>query len=248
MKFSSLQENLKKGLTVVSRIAGKNINLPILNNVMIDTRDGNIKLITTNLEIGVICTVRGKIEKDGVYTVDSKIISDFVSLLPNKKIEISKKDDKLKIECDNYKTIVKGQEADEYPLIPKIENKQEVRVNIESFKNALSQVVFAVSNSETRLELTGVLFSFENGKLLLAATDSYRLAEKEVDLNIKDESKINVFDGKKVIVPSKTLQEMIRLLSSVQESELNENGGDVLISLSDNQVLFSFGNVELISR
>ena len=83
MKFSSLQENLKQGLAIAGHIAGKNINLPILNNIMIDVRDGNIKLITTNLEIGTVHNIRGKTETKGAFTVDAKLIVDYIGLLPN---------------------------------------------------------------------------------------------------------------------------------------------------------------------
>ncbi|MDP2767870.1 MAG: hypothetical protein Q8O41_10570, partial [Candidatus Methanoperedens sp.] len=86
MKFISLQENLKQGLFTVCHIAGKNINLPILSNILLKAEKGNIKLIATNLEMGVVNTIRGKIENEGSFTIDSKIISDCVNLLPNKKI------------------------------------------------------------------------------------------------------------------------------------------------------------------
>jgi len=85
MKFSSLLENLKQGLFVAGHVAGKNINLPILNNILIKTQKSNIKLVATNLEIGVVHNVRGKIEKEGSFTVNSKIITDYINLLPNKK-------------------------------------------------------------------------------------------------------------------------------------------------------------------
>ena len=88
MKISSLQENLKNGLMLVNHIAGKNVNLPILNNIKIEARAGKIELITTDLEIGITTGIRGKVEKEGVFTVESKLVSDFVSLLPNKKIDI----------------------------------------------------------------------------------------------------------------------------------------------------------------
>ena len=109
MKFSSLQENLKQSLFIVGHIAGKNINLPILSNVMIRAKQGNIELITTNLEVGVVHSIRGKIEAEGEFTVDSKIITDYVGLLPNKKTSLQKKDNYLIVECDNYKTKIVGQ-------------------------------------------------------------------------------------------------------------------------------------------
>jgi len=186
--------------------------------------------------------VRGKIEKEGVFTVESKVISEFISLLPNQKVEIEKKESSLLVKCDNYKTVIRGQEADEFPLIPKVEKKEFYKTNAADFRQALSQVIFAVSNSETRMELTGVLFSFSNSKLTLAATDSYRLAEKE----IKIES--NAKQEKKVIIPAKTLQELIRIMSAVKSEELSDENGNIEFYLTDNQVLFTIGNTELISR
>ena len=242
MKISSLQENLKSGLFIVGHIAGKNINLPILNNILIEAKNGNIKLISTDLEIGITSMVRGKIEEDGVFTVESKILNDYISLLPNQKIDIIKKDNKLKTESNNYKTNIKGQEAEDYPLIPQVEKNEYYKIKINDFKQALSQVVFAVSTSETRIELGGVLFSFNDKNLTLAATDSFRLAEKQIEI------KTNTKEEKNIIIPAKTLQEVLRILSSLKNENLSENENELILYVSDNQVLFVMGTTELVSR
>jgi DNA polymerase-3 subunit beta len=244
MKISTLQENFKNGLFVVSHIAGKNINLPILNNVMIEAKEKNIRLITTDLEIGIKCLVRGKIEQGGSFTVDSKIISEYISLLPNKKIDIEKKENKLLIKSENYKTNIKGQEADEFPLIPKIDRKTYYKINTDDFKKALSQVIFAVSTNETRIELSGVLFNFNKNKLILAATDSYRLAEKEINITTNTEKT----SEKSIIVPAKTLQELIRILSGIKEEAISEESKEIQFYISENQILFVIGHIELVSR
>jgi len=237
MKIISLQENLKHGLFVASHIAIKNINLPILNNVLIKADEGNIKIISTNLEMGIVNNVRGKIETEGSFTVDSKIISDYINLLPNKKVEIKLVDDSLAIVSGNYKTKIKGQSAEEFPLIPTVDREKYYSAKIEDFKKAIGRVLFAASVSESRLELSGVLFSFMKDKLVLAATDSYRLAEKSVDIKGGEQSE------EKIIVPAKTLQELTRILSAGSEEE-----NELKIYLSENQVMFSCGNTELISR
>ena len=243
MKLISLQENLKQGLFVVSNIAGKNINLPILNNILVKTKEGNIKLITTNLEIGIIHTVRGKIEKEGSFTVDSKIFSDCVNLLPNKKINIEQKNNDLLINCENYKTKIKGQSAEEYPLIPEVDKKIYYSAQVDEFKKALSQIIFAVSTSGSRLELSGVLFCFTNNSLTMAATDSYRLAEKGVKI------KTNGNEDKKIIIPAKTLQELIRILSAGADAEdVGKETAEIKFYLSENQILFICGSTELVSR
>jgi len=243
MKFSSLQENLKQSLFIVGHIAGKNINLPILSNVMIRARGGNIELITTNLEVGAVHSIRGKIEVEGEFTVDSKIITDYVGLLPNKKTNLEQKNNYLVIECDNYKTKIIGQPTEDFPLIPQVDKTNYYSLKVDEFGQALSQVVFAVSANESRLELSGVNFSFNNNSLTLAATDSYRLAEKTVKIKANTES------NKNIIIPAKTLQELIRILSGLKDSgEVGSDGEEIKFYVSDNQVLFSVKSTELVSR
>ena len=242
MKIFSLQENLKQGLFIVGHIAGKNVNLPILNNIMIKTEDGNIKMLATNLEIGIVTMVRGKIEKEGAYTVDAKIISECINLLPNKKVGLELKDGVLAVDSDNYKVKIRGQSAEEFPLIPEVDKKNYYSAPIEEFKKAVTQVMFAVSLSESRLELSGVMFNFNGAGLTLAATDSYRLAEKNIKI------KTNNSEEKKIIVPAKTLQELIRILSGLQASALAAEDQGIKFYLSENQILFTCGSTELVSR
>lgn len=241
MKLSILQENLKQGLFTVSHIANKNINLPILNNIMIRAEKGNISLESTNLEIGIVCDIRGKVEEDGIYTVDSKIFTDYVNLLPNQKINIFKKDNNIKVECANYKTKIKGMSAEEYPVIPKVDNNLSVIIEINDFKKALAQVIFAVSGNESRLELTGVFFEFNKNILTIVATDSYRLAEKEIKIKTN-----NLSEEKNIIIPAKTLQEVMRIISGIKD-DIEEN--KILeIKFSDNQILFVFKTTQIISK
>lgn len=244
MKISTLQENIKQGLLAVGHIAGKNINLPILNNVMIEAGEGKIKLITTNLEMGAVKTIRGKIEKEGSFTVDSKIFSDYISLLPNNKIEIEVKDGGLVVKTEGYKTKIVGQEAKDFPLIPSIDKNIFYNIDAEELKDSLSQVVFATATSESRIELSGVLFSFGKDKLTLAATDSYRLAEKEIPVKTNNDQEVE----KNVIVPARTVQELVRVLSGMKDGGIEDDDKELKIYLSENQIMFSVGGMELISR
>lgn len=243
MKFISLQDNLKKGLSIVNHATSKNINLPILNNIMIKLKDSNIELISTNLEIGVIHKIRGRIESEGEFTVDSKVITEYVNLVPNGQIEIEKIGGEIKLSCDKYNTKIKGQEAKEFPLIPIIEKDKKVSVKISEFKKALTQVIFAVSTNESRLELSGVLFDFKNGSLTIAGTDSYRLAEKEIKVDTHGKE-----IEQKIIIPSRTLQELVRIISIIVDGGSTENIDKIDFYLSENQVLFLINSTELISR
>ncbi|MDP2737043.1 MAG: DNA polymerase III subunit beta [bacterium] len=242
LKIFSLQENLKQGLALVGHVSGKNVNLPILNNVLIKAEEGKIRLVATNLEVGVISTVRGKIEREGSFTVSSKIISDCINLLPNKKIGLEQKANDLLVDCENYQAKVKGQSAEEFPLIPEVDKKNYFSAGAEEVKRAISQVIFATALSETRLELSGVLFVFSDGNLTMAATDSYRLAEKKIKI------KSNNGEEKKIIVPAKTLQELLRVLSVNLDDEVEEKNSEIKFYISENQILFTYGSTELVSR
>jgi len=245
MKIISLQENLKKGISVVSHITSKNVNLPILNNILIKADEGNIDLIATNLEIGIIHSVRGKIEKPGEITIDAKIINEYINFLPQEKITFDIKDENIKIECSNYKTKIKGESAKEFPLLPEIEENNIINISLIEFKKALSQVVFAVSKSESRVELSGILFEFSDNKLFMVATDSYRLAEKTVDINI--EKNKNLDENNKIIIPAKTAQEVLRIASNLSD-DLDSSEKKVKLYINENQIVFELDDSKIISR
>ncbi|MFH1225790.1 MAG: DNA polymerase III subunit beta [bacterium] len=233
MKISCTQENLNKGLLIVSHISGRNASLPILNNVLIKTENKVIKLSTTDLEIGINCIVRGKVEVDGALTVQAKLLSDYVNLLPKEKIDLEIKGEDLMVACQESKTKIKGISSEEFPLIPKIEKEETATCQSNILKQAIQQTIFSVTPNEARPEISGVLLNF-NQELVLTGTDSYRLTEKKIKL---EKSAVK---GRKVIVPLKTLQELLRILP---DEEII-----VEINLSENQIMFSFDEVELISR
>ena len=243
MKITCLQENLNFGLQNTGHLANKNINLPILNNVLIEAKDGGVKLSSTNLEVGISCNVRCKTEIEGSFTVDAKLFSEYINLLPNEQVEINlEENDYLHVSCKNYETKLKGIVADDFPVIPIIEKKEAYKIKIDEFKKALSQVVFAVSVSESRPEIAGVYINFNKttkGQMILAGTDSYRLAERSLGL-------VSGQEENEVIVPLKTLQEVLRILNNIKENA-GENE-DLEIYLSENQILFVANGIELISR
>ena len=236
MKLSCTQENLAHGLQIVNHLASRNTSLPILNNVLLEAEDGVLRLTTTNLEIGIKCLVRGKIETKGSFTVQAKLLADYVALLPQDKIDMELLDNQLQIKCGSYKTKIRGVAAEEFPLIPSFEKKHTAQVKIPEFKKALGQVLFAVAADETRPEISGVFFSFKGGKLTLAATDSYRLAEKVITLVSGPASDLSV------IIPARTLMELGRTLQEGQDENLLE------ISFSVNQAMFSLESVNIVSR
>ncbi len=234
MKIICTQENLARGLQLVSHIASKNISLPILNNVLIKAEGGMVTLMTTNLELGIICHVRGKIEQEGSFTVQAKTLSDYINLLPNEKVSMEVSEQNLRIECQDSKTTMKGVEASEFPLIPEVKPAHRYVLSCGELKKALSSVAFAAAVDETRPEISGVYFSMENGQLITVATDSYRLAEKKANLTKKTE------DTYSMILPLRTANELLRIVG--------EESGEVELAVSENQVMFSLENASLTSR
>lgn len=244
MKFIILKENLKQGLATVAHLSSKNINLPILNNVLIKVRKDGVEMISTNLEISINNFVRAKVESEGEFTVDSKVINEYVNLLPDDKIEIELKNDELLVKCQNYKTKIKGQEASDFPILPSIDSDLYYSVNISDFKNALSGVSFSTSNNENRIELSGVFFNFDGrGNLILAGTDSYRLSEK----TIKYKQGVSE-EERSIIVPSRTVQELIRILNNFKLEEQLGSEDEIKIYPNEGQIFFSFSSTNLMSR
>ena len=247
MKFSCTQENLKTGLMNVVHIAGKNANLPILSNVLINVSDSLIKFITTDLEIGVTVSVRGKVEKTGQVAVNAKLLTDYINLLPNTRVDIELVNEELKINCGNFNTNIKSEDAGDYPIIPAVEKNNCFTFAFEDFKQAVGGVIFAAATDETRIELSGACFEFKENELVLAATDSYRLIERKLKYKSK---KIGELERKRIIIPGKTLAEVVRISTRGDLIEITEEKTEKEIKLyvSENQVLFAYDDVELVSR
>src|SRR3989339_791725 len=241
MKLTCTRENLARALTLVSGAAGKNINLPILSNVLIKVDNQKAEIISTNLELAIIINLRSKIEETGSFTVPAKTLTDFVSLLSDEKVELEQKESELVIKCGKSSTKIKGIPADEFPVIPNLEDGEGFLVKAEDFKKGLGQVTPAISKNDIRPELAGVCFGFNQGEkkeLVMAATDSYRLAEKKIN--------VSQGDGKhRIIVPNHTAHEIGRILALV-DGEQHEESARILVGAS--QLALHYGNVQLISR
>src|SRR3989344_2463302 len=222
MKLECTRENLKKGLFVVSRVVGVGNPLQVLNNILIKTDSGRIKLSSTNLEIGVNTWVGGKIEEEGSLTVPAKIINDYISNLPGEKVILESKENNLNVDADNYHTKIKGLSAEDFPLIPQVQEESFAKLDSGELRDALSETSWAVAINETQPEISGLFMGFEGTSLRIATTDRYRLAKRIITL------KEPVSETKEVIIPSRTINELYKILGS----GLNE----VEIYFSESQV------------
>lgn len=234
MKLSCLQENLSKGLNVVSRLVATKGTLEILSHILLSTEKGRLKLSATNLEIGINYKVGAKIDSDGAITVPARLFSELISQLPEGKIDLELKEDTLYIKTGTFKSQIKGLSAEEFPLIPKIKEKNLAVLSAGELKEAINMVSFSAAADETRPVLAGIYMNLGKGKLTLAATDSYRLAEKT--LSLKEKST----DVREAIVPARSLAEFSRILDDPEK--------EVKIYLDDSQVMLETEDLDFTSR
>ena len=224
MKIEILKENLKNGLSIVEKIVGKNLSLPILDNVLMDTEDNYLSLSSTDLETAIKIWILTKIVKKGKVVVPAKLLSSFISLLPNEKITLEEKKQGLYIECKNFKNQVQGFNPEEFPLIPEFKNLDGIEVDNIKFCQGVSQIVDIAAPSQSRPEISGVYFVFSKNLIKIVATDSFRLAEKSITLDGQVEKETSF------ILPQKPARELINVLG--------EKEGKIKIYFSPNQIMF----------
>ncbi len=234
MKLTILQSNFSKAINQVSRVVGARTTLPVLNNILLSATKGKIELSATDLEIGIITSTIGKIEEEGEITLPAKLLTDFIANNRDESIEVITEGTKATLKSAHYEAEIVGISAEEFPKIPTIEQKEEISLAKDQIFSGLKKTVIATANDETRPVLAGVFFSFDKNELILAATDSYRLSE----IKIKTETEI---PERKMIVPSRTINEVIRLMSS-------DSVEKVMISSTPNQVSFRLNETQIVSR
>jgi DNA polymerase-3 subunit beta len=238
MRVSVLQENLYKGLSIVSRAIQSRPTLPILANVMLSTDDARLQLSATNLELGITAWIGAKVEQDGAITVPAKTLQELVSTLPPERVDIDLDVRTLTMHlgCGARSANIKGMDAAEFPRVPEFDAAHAIAVKGTVFKEMIDQVVFAAAKEDNRPILTGILMRFEGDVLTLAAADGYRLSVRTTELEF------NAGDREPLIVPSRTLQELSRIISDEDE--------EVLIGLPDGrgQVMFGLRSAVIVSQ
>lgn len=238
MNVSVMQENLARGLQMVSRAVSSRATLPVLANVLLKTESSGLKLTATNLEIGINCWVPGKVETEGEITVPARLLTDLVASLPNQRIDLvlSPKDRTLKMTCGNNRSSIKGIEADEFPVVAAIGESPATSVDARALREALGEVVFAAASDEARPILTGVLTKLDGSTMTLAAADNYRIAVRSLVLDRP------VSPEMVIVVPGRSYAELMRILPDAEASI------DITVTPNKSQVLFHIEGVDLVSR
>jgi len=228
MNFTILSKELKKGVGLAEKVTGKNLTLPILDNLLIEALPNFLKISSTDLEVGIQWWGLCKTEKEGKIVVPARFLNQLVGSLPDDKVNIKEKGNSLVVESKNLKTQIKGFSADDFPIIPTFLKDIYIELDGKKLKDGLASVVDMASISQIRPEISGVYLVFGKDSVRLVATDSFRLAEKTIHLKTGYKNLFN----KEVdfILPQKTIKELINILSDEEKN--------IRIYISESQVLF----------
>ncbi|MEZ4684142.1 MAG: DNA polymerase III subunit beta [Caldilineaceae bacterium] len=267
MRVSCHQENLAKGLSIVSRAVSSRTTMPVLSNILLEAKNNELRLAATNREIGINCWIGAKVEDEGAITVPARLLSEFVNSLPPERIdmELAVRTQTLHLACARYTANLKGIDAYEFPLIPTAQEAEDgevdansvpiidgMRIELETpgLRKMIDHVIFAASTDENRPTLTGVEVRFAGEQLAMAATDGFRLSLRRVPMSqgLSDEPVT-------VIVPARSLGELARISADADENRPVQ----VILTQARNQILFqlwgkgeeargAFHRVELVSE
>ncbi len=239
VKVSCLQENLQRALAQVSRAVATKTALPVLSNVLLATDDGRLRIAATNLEIGITTWIGASIDEEGRITVDARLLSEFVNTLPNAPVSLAAEPGRLTlhVQSGRDKAGINGIDADDFPVIPRLEGEAYVAaVDPQVLRDMIAQVEFAAATDESRPVLAGVLARFENQTLTLAAADGFRLAVREGDLVEPVPERLDA------IVPARAMRELARILADQSEPVR------LAITPNQSQLLVRVGDTEFLSR
>jgi DNA polymerase-3 subunit beta len=234
LRITAAKDELVQALGTVGRAVSPRTSVQILSGILLESRGGELRLAATDMELSLRANVAAQIEGDGAIVLPGKTLVDIARLLPADDVAIEHRptESVVHVTSGSASYTLHTYNAEDFPRLPELDAVQTFSVDRESLLETISRVARAASRDESRPVLTGILVSFSGGKLVMAATDSYRLAVKETDL-----------DGStpdfEAIVPSRALQELSRIATS---------GDTVEVGVHENQVLFSTEGAWLTTR
>ncbi len=238
MKVTVLQENLARGLGVVSKAVSPRSTLPVLANVLIASDEGRLRLSATNLEMGITCWIPARIEEDGSTTVPARTFSDLVSTLPGDQVllKLDPATQTLNVRGGSSTNDIKCIDAQEFPPMPVPEFDGAIQINVGDFREMIHQVAFAASSDEARPVLMGVLVQVDKDKLTMAAADGFRLSVRKAVLTAPSAAPVSA------IVPAQALKELARVATD------GEAPIYMVMPKGRGQVVFRVGDVEVVSQ
>lgn len=234
MKIICEKEKILKGInSVINGVASKT-TMPVLEGILIQTNDNELKLTSYDLEIGIEYILEANVEEQGNTVVNAIMFSEIIKRLPSTEIKLTiNENNLLEIECEGSLYKLATMNPDDFPELPKINVDNSIEIEQTTLKNMIRKTIFAVSTEENRPIFTGCLFEVKENKLNVVAVDGYRLAVKTKELL----SSGNDFSS---VIPGKTLNEVNKIISDSFDT--------VKIGISRNQALFEMENCKIVTR
>jgi len=238
MKVTVLQENLARGLSVVSKAVSPRSTLPVLANVLIASDEGRLRLSATNLEMGITCWIPARIDEEGSTTVPARTFVDLVTTLPSDQVllKLDPQTQTLNVRGGTSTNDIKCIDAQEFPPLPVPDFDGAVQINVGDFREMIHQVVFAASSDEARPVLMGVLVQVDKDKLTMAAADGFRLSVRKAVLSTPSAGSVSA------IVPAQALKELARVATDADEPIY------MVLPKGRGQVVFRVKDVEVVSQ
>ena len=233
MKFSINRTELQNAISIVLKGVSTRSTLPVLSGILIEARGDKITLQATDLELSIQYSVAALVEEEGKAVVPGKLFSDIVKNLPDAAVHVDAGEDKAFITCDTSSFSIKALNYEDFPGFPSVDVTQRIEVPFVQFSSMVRRVARVVSKDESRAILTGVLITLEEGLLRMVATDSYRLAITEAEL---EESSADPFQA---VISGSFLQE----IASLPKTE-----SPVTLALAENQIVVTCEDTVFINR
>lgn len=237
MKLTFQEDDLMNGINIVLKAVPSKTTMPILECILIEAANGQIKLTANDMELGIETKVKGVIEEEGKIALEAKLLSEIVRKLSGEDFPVTVQSDErfnTVISCDNSVFRIQGRDGEEFSYLPYIEKEQYICLSQFTLKEIIGQTIFSISPNDSNKMMTGELFQVSGNMLKVASLDGHRMSIRNVLL--KDN-----YGDRKVIVPGKTLNEISRILSGDNEKE-------VLIYFTKNHILFEFDDTIVVSR
>ncbi|MFZ5987486.1 MAG: DNA polymerase III subunit beta [Bacillota bacterium] len=233
MKIVCSKDHLIEGINIVQKAVSTKTTLSILEGILLEA--GNeFKMTGNDLEIGIECFIQADIREKGSIVLNSKMLGDIVRRLPESEVLIEVlENNTVIIECENSHFELRGLPSDSYPALPSIKKENTFKVSQKVVREMIRQTIFAVSVDENRPILTGSLIECVENRLTFVSIDGFRLALRKSS-NIDENSNFSV------VVPGKTLNEIVKILQPTDE--------EIIIYTSQNQILFDIGKCKVVSR
>lgn len=235
MKLSFEKSNLLNAINIVMKAVPSRTTMPILECILVDASDEEIKLTANDMELGIETKVKGSILESGKIAIDAKLFSEIVRKLPDSQV-IIETDESLNviINCEKSNFKIAGKPGEEFSYLPYIEKDHYISLSQFTLKEVIRQTIFSIASNENNKQMTGELFEVKDGSLRVVSLDGHRISIRKVAL--KDQ-----YEDEKVIVPGKTLSEISKILSGDIDKE-------VLIYFTGNHILFEFDDTIVVSR